>query len=546
MKSREPIRKNSFASAGQDIGEGIGRMISNLSVAAARKIEISASNRQSRGAFSVFKRLFYRGLYIKRDRQKIQSKRFKEAVRSHISERDLKYISSFSDDQSLGYCLNYHAKFALKDFDNRLGTQIFGGPGMGKTTLMYNLMENYLSKDWPVVFIDPKGDFEAMDEFRKMCGLYGRDFLIFSDAYQGVKSLKLNPLKEGNVKIVWEKLVNSLNFNQEYYRSLVENAVYHVCEKIKSQGKVITIRRLLEQLEQLAAKRSKDGFEKMFSSENLSGIISQLRAFCYSGFGDLLGSDEGLSFSEIRNTKKAIYIGLSAQGYTEMAKSLGKLIVSDLQYHSYFVQSSPREANMSAIGVFIDEFGSLANPKFIELFNKCRSAGIELVIATQTPADLDFVGDNFYFRMKESLKNVFVFRQTNSKYADMFSKDFGTKDDEKVTSQTIEGSIADRGSVRETKSFICPPDVFRKLPVGSCVCYLDKQKITSLFAVSYFPVTKRFDEYVKGIFGGTKLYVYGGVKPQSIHFCNKDMFSQVVYDATKEEKARESKRAISF
>ncbi len=94
-----------------------------------------------------------------------------------------------------------------------------------------------------------------------------------------------------------------------------------------------------------------------------------------------------MTFSQIRKERACLYIGLSTQGYGEMAVGIGKLFLNELFYNSYcslIDKNSKANALSNPISVYFDEFGAVVTPEFIELQNKCRGAGIELTMAVQT------------------------------------------------------------------------------------------------------------------------------------------------------------------
>ena len=61
----------------------------------------------------------------------------------------------------------------------------------------------------------------------------------------------------------------------------------------------------------------------------------QLENILESDFGRILSQDDGMTFSQIREQRACLYIGLSTQGYGQTALGIGKIFLNELLYNSY-------------------------------------------------------------------------------------------------------------------------------------------------------------------------------------------------------------------
>lgn len=152
--------------------------------------------------------------------------------------------------------------------------------------------------------------------------------------------------------------------------------------------------------------------------------------------------------------------------------AIGKIFLEELLYNSYTtLKDSTRltQARQNPISVYFDEFGALVTPKFIELQNKCRGAGIELTMAVQTPADIDRIDPSLTRQVMENAMSIFVMKQRVDHDASLLSKMIGTIRAKKMTYITEDGRVQSRGSLRDTNEMIVHPDLIKNLKVGQCV-----------------------------------------------------------------------------
>lgn len=122
-----------------------------------------------------------------------------------------------------------------------------------------------------------------------------------------------------------------------------------------------------------------------------------------------------------------------------------------------------------SIAVFFDEFGALVTPRFIELQNKCRGAGIQLFMAVQSASDIDKIDPNLTLQILENASNLFILKQRMEYGATLFANSIGTKLTKKYTKQTDNGDANGMGTVREANELLVHPDIIKNLRVGQCV-----------------------------------------------------------------------------
>ncbi len=374
-----------------------------------------------------------------------------------INRKALSVKTTTEIQDALGIDTKSRSNFLLKEVDFRRHSFIVGASGFGKTNLISILQEHSLRKDKPIIFFDPKGDMEALTTFQNICKMYQKPCYIFSEHYD--KSISLNPLREGTVNQVVDRIMRSFDWTEPYYRDSSRRSLTKALQKLEKDNETFTLQKIFDELVRLENK------------DNI-GLISKLEAILVSDFGKILNAegDDALTLSKIREEKACLYIGLSTQGYGETATAVGKLFLGELLYNSYKTLSKEDSKGLeNPISIYFDEFGSLVTPEFIELQNKCRGAGMELTLAVQTASDIDRVNPDLTKQVIENAGNLFILKQRLQDGASIFSEAIGTVISKKQTFKIENGEQQRSGSEREVHELIVHPDIIKNLGIGQCV-----------------------------------------------------------------------------
>lgn len=376
-----------------------------------------------------------------------------------IEERHLKVKKKTQNANALGYSTNHRKELALCDIDYKMHSFIVGASGFGKTNLISILQEHSLQTERPIIFIDPKGDLEAITDFKELCKKYNRTCYIFSEHQKD--SIKLNHFREGSLSLVTNRIISALEWSEPFYKNVSIDALSKALKIIQDSQKEFSLASICEVL------------NTSFNSKETLGLRVQLDQILISDFGKLLtGGEKSKTFMDIREEQACLYIGLSTQGYGETAYSLGKIFLGELLYASYYkltTTKNSKESMKASISVFFDEFGSLVTDRFIELQNKCRGAGIQLFMAVQSIADIDKIDPNLTQQVLESSSNFFIFKQRMEASANLFSSSIGTKLTKKYTTREDNGTDTGMTSVREVDELLVHPNIIKNLKVGQCI-----------------------------------------------------------------------------
>jgi conjugal transfer pilus assembly protein TraD len=381
-----------------------------------------------------------------------------EADLKKIERKSLKSKKTTQVEDALGIDTKTRKEILLKDIDFKRHSFIVGASGFGKTNLISILQENSLRQNKPIIFVDPKGDMDALTTFKRICEKYDRPCFIFSEHYHD--SISLNPIKEGSVNQVVDRIMRAFEWSEPFYRDASRRSLVKALKTLELTNEAFTLNTVLEEL------------LKNESKENL-GLITKIEAINESDFGKILNTGhDGLTFSKIREKNACLYVGLSTQGYGETATAIGKLFLGEFLYNSYKSLTNPidPEAGLkNPISIYLDEFGALVTPEFIELQNKCRGAGMELTLAVQTASDIDRVSSDLTKQIIENAANLFVLKQRLDSSAGLFADAIGTTLSKKETFMMEDGTLQNKGSVREVNELLVHPDIIKNLGIGQCV-----------------------------------------------------------------------------
>ena len=339
---------------------------------------------------------------------------------------------------------------------------ILGGSGFGKSNLISLIMDYKISCNSPLVYFDPKGSRSEINQFKSINLHYNKECLIFSELYPDL--LSYNPLNGLNNTQRTQIIMRSLEWSEgeaRYYKDQSQRALMQAMKFLTDSKEVISVPSVYRHLAEHNDKKE------------TSGLLAQLEIIMSSPFGKLLEDNgEAINMRVLRITKKSLYVGLSTQGYGSVAKTIGKLIINDIQMTSHIVgieADDSHDAIRDSFSVFVDEAGSILYEDFIDFLNKNRSSGYQTFIAMQTPADAEKVGPQFKDHLLELCSNWFILKQGNNDYASAISESIGTFKSIKRTAMTVDDIASERGSVREVREYLCPPQVIKDLEIGQCI-----------------------------------------------------------------------------
>ena len=388
---------------------------------------------------------------------------------------------------------------------------VSGSTGQGKTTLLKTLLNHALKHGHPVIIIDPKGEKADILQMRERAKLYGRekDFLIFSLSFPE-ESFFYNPLLTGTVQQIKARLMDGLCFENEYYKAQSSLFLGGILSAFKFLNVPITfslldsylnnrtqIQILIEQIS-AKAKTEIECLDKKTAEYNntiedlkavlsqidilprkdLAGLQAQISSINCLEFRKILSkepkdSSQTFSLEECLMKGKVAYFQMNVNGYGEISRQIGRMILQDLKVLSNQIQCGQKSFSYDFCACFIDEFGSFITPDFVDFLKMARSSRIGIHLFCQGLADLSKVSSSFKDQIVGNTVSKIIFRQDVAKDAEEWAGIAGTFSSQKKTYQ-ITGSERDEemtgmGSMREVKEMRIEFDVFKRLSVGQAV-----------------------------------------------------------------------------
>lgn len=98
---------------------------------------------------------------------------------------------------------------------------VVGGSGFGKTTLMKTFFVNGIYQKQPIVFIDPKGSSDNLNEIRKFAldhGVPPERFFVFSLPHPEA-SCFYNPIKNAETTAKKDRIMEAFHWSEQFYQS---------------------------------------------------------------------------------------------------------------------------------------------------------------------------------------------------------------------------------------------------------------------------------------------------------------------------------------
>jgi type IV secretion system coupling TraD/TrwB family protein len=379
-------------------------------------------------------------------------------------------------------------RVATIPFGDRQGTRglILGSPGSGKTVTLSAIGSAYASEGFPVVAVDPKGDPAWREGLREAADSWGRRFYCWSPD----GDLNYNPLGQGEPSEIADKALAAEEFTEPHYLRQAQRYLSVELHAMKAAGEwPASLTNLVayfdvDDLELLAARAGVETEESVVayldslsqrSRHELHGVRDRLAVLAESKLGPRLEPRAGreVDLAEVLSEGGLAYFQLDADQLPLLSQMLAASLVVDLVTLTGRLQGGTTRGL-----VLIDEFAAVATDEVSRLLGRSRSAGISVVLATQTLADLERTrGEAPETLRKQVLSQVdFVIshRQPEPVAAETLAFMTGTRPSWAVTRRVTGGYLGKHSGQREgsrtrEREFIRHPDEFKRLGTGEAI-----------------------------------------------------------------------------
>ena len=305
-------------------------------------------------------------------------------------------------------------------------TMIVGTTGCGKTkTMEVFLVQTIHQSDNAVIIIDPKGTDDMLNRVFYECERCRRPFRFFSVRFPSA-SETFNPL--GNyfeAKDIADRIYEAspgagkgesdvfLKVGKEMITVVVAaliilgepvnfvNIFYGISSPAGMARVLQRLERKIEEEEQRKGKvpeewiRIREGLRTYCGedAENPTAwkmhqsILSTVSQFARGEIARLVNVNRpSITWDNVISGRQVVYFHMGAD---ETSYQLCKMILIDFYQYIQFIYDYTPEGKRVPIWVFVDEVSNVVGEKFVDILNKGRGAGVRMVMAMQTLADLE-------------------------------------------------------------------------------------------------------------------------------------------------------------
>lgn len=370
---------------------------------------------------------------------------------------------------------------------------ISGATGAGKTVTQAAIAQAHVLAGQPVIVIDPKGDHALRATLERAADQVGAGFRAWSPGGEGI----YNPLARGNPTEIADKALAGHQWSEPHYELATQRLLLHSLAAMREAGHwppTLAALSIYMEPERLGALADEVGGETKDrvgaylaalserAKSDLGGGRDRLAVLADSELGPQLGPElgsEAIDLAAALEYGEVIYFHLDADRYPAASKLLGAALLVDL-----IALTAERQGSDLGGLVVIDEFAAIAAEGVSRLFARARSAGLSLLLGTQSLADLRGArpGDGTDTLTEQVLSNVeftVVHRVGDPDTAERFARLAGTVPSWSTTERVAgNGTMLGRGEGTRTREreFLLGPDQFKRLRTGEAIVINPKAK----------------------------------------------------------------------
>lgn len=400
---------------------------------------------------------------------------------------------------------------------------IIGQSGVGKTVLGMNLLWQQTARGGGWLFIDAKLDKDVRDQLAYMAKIFGReDEFYVMNVDDPENSNTYNPLLNGDPDEISSRLLNLLpssdnNPGSDFYKQSANYALTVLVGALQEAKMRYTFMDLAIMLQSAAAmssleqlipldsqafrvfqvfidqykKKDKNGIQVDVDKIKtiLGGMSGRIAQFAQGKFGQVFNTaTPEIDLTDIVQNNKMAYVMLPTMGKDTAALNLGKMVLSDLRTAVAKMQGLTKSERPNPPFIcFADEMGSYVMPGISRVFEQARSAGVMMIPAFQTFANLASVSPEFaemiigntwtktFFKMGsiESATTAadIIGQEKKFQYSVSASQsESSSAQSLRVTPESSQGESGGTGeSWRQMEEHRISPDKLSRMGVGECV-----------------------------------------------------------------------------
>lgn len=196
---------------------------------------------------------------------------------------------------------------------------------------------------------------------------------------------------------------------------------------------------------------------------------SRYRNLLFGDGASLFG--DGLSYESAataREKNAIFFLDLDSFRYSDFTQAVGKLFIHDIRH----IISTETDMNQPK-RIIMDELGAYATESLMPIFSQSRSYGYQIIVATQSLADLDAVSETFSERVLENCNQYLILQLNSSKDAERVANIIGTYETIETTRKSSGSGLdpAGTGTKKIVHEYKVSPDTIKELPPLKAIYY---------------------------------------------------------------------------
>jgi hypothetical protein len=302
--------------------------------------------------------------------------------------------------------------FGINQNDRKKHVYIIGKTGMGKTSMLQNMVLQDIYNGYGVCYMDPHGDsaryiLDRIPKHRHNDVVYiNPSDLEYPVGFNILEANQAVYLTASELMAVFGKIWSGLWSSRMEY--ILNNTLLALLETpgntLLSVVKMLTddifrisiVQRLKDPVVKHFWTQEFANFNQRYRQEAISPILNKIGQFLSSEIiRNILGQQKStVDLREIMDEGKILIVNLSKGLLGEdNSNLLGALLIAKLQVAALSRADIDDETNRRDFYLYVDEFQNFTNDSFSTILSEARKYGLNLILAHQYIAQLTETGD---------------------------------------------------------------------------------------------------------------------------------------------------------
>ena len=379
---------------------------------------------------------------------------------------------------------------------------ILGETGSGKSLMLQHFVEDTLKKGYGLYVnsgkVAGKDKYSLLRVVRALCNKYGRELYVVSTDPNVKDRRRYNPLIYMTTEQIVDLFLGMSEFSEAHYKLNFSSWLKEVLEMMKKADipySIDTIKDFylwedfLDLIDDLKERKIIDEYEyeEAITFENIAKIAKD----SHSRFTNLIvgkqgkflfeNSEDSICAMDCMQNNAVLFLDLDDFMYKDFTKALGNIFVADMNNvvaHERHTESRKR--------ILLDEiagFVGKGDTSIWSLFSQSRSKGFQVVVATQTKADLEAIDPTFAQQVLGNTGMKIIFRVEDE--AEDFANAVGTYKTIETTYKTAGRWIDEAGTKKWIDRYYLSPNEIKNLKDKHCVVINKQDHILKHFVLPY-------------------------------------------------------------